>query len=172
MTRMQQLTAATAVVALGAWTAFSSGGSQAVVSAQTPAVRPADLVLTNGKIVTVEDAQPEVQAMAINGDTITALGTAQDISRYVGTNTKVIDLRGALATPGIMEAHAHFTGVGDAARNLKLAQANTWADIVRMVGEAAAKARPGEWIIGRGWHQEKWSTRLHRRSTASRYTTT
>ena len=126
------------------------------LAAQAPAPRPADLVLTNGKIVTVEDAQPEVQAMAVNGDTITALGSTAEIQRYVGPNTKVIDLRGALATPGLMESHAHFTGVGDAARNLKLADAKTWDDIVRMVGEAAAKARPGEWIIGRGWHQEKW----------------
>lgn len=158
MTKMQQLTAATAFVAIGGWLAMSATGSRGVVAAQTPATRPADLVLTNGKIVTVEDAQPEVQAMAINGDTITALGSAQEIGRYVGPNTKVIDLHGALATPGIMEAHAHFTGVGDAARNLKLAEASTWGDIVRMVGEAAAKARPGEWIIGRGWHQEKWAT--------------
>jgi len=153
----------TGVLGIGvaaAWALALSGTSapQAALSAQAPAVRPADLVLTNGKIVTVEDAQPEVQAMAVNGDTITALGSNAEIQRYVGPNTKVIDLNGARATPGLMEAHAHFTGVGDAARNLKLADAQTWDDIVRMVGEAAAKARPGEWIIGRGWHQEKWST--------------
>ncbi len=69
----------------------------------------------------------------------------------------MIDLKGALATPGFIDAHVHFTGVGEAARNLKLANARTWADIVRMVAEAAQKARPGEWILGRGWHQEKWS---------------
>ena len=63
-----------------------------------------------------------------------------------------------MATPGLMEGHAHFTGVGDAARNLKLAGVNSWDDIVRMVGDAASKARPGEWILGRGWHQEKWSS--------------
>ena len=51
----------------------------------------------------------------------------------------------------------HFTGVGEAARNLKLSTAKNWDDIVRMVAEAAKTARPGEWILGRGWHQEKWS---------------
>ena len=51
----------------------------------------------------------------------------------------------------------HFTGVGEAARNLKLGTAKNWDEIVRMVGDAAKKAKPGEWIIGRGWHQEKWS---------------
>lgn len=148
-----------AIVAGASWTLVRTARSiEPSVAAQAPAPRPADLVLTNGKIVTVEDAQPEVQAMAVNGDTVTALGSNQDIQRYVGPNTKVIDLKGALATPGLMEAHAHFTGVGDAARNLKLADVGSWDDIVRMVGEAAANARPGTWIIGRGWHQEKWSS--------------
>jgi predicted amidohydrolase YtcJ len=121
------------------------------------ATRPADLVLRNGKIVTVDDARPEAQAMAINGEAITALGSNQDIQAFVGPATRVIDLRGALATPGFIDAHVHFTGVGDAAKNLKLATAKNWDDIVRMVGEAAKKAKPGEWILGRGWHQEKWS---------------
>jgi len=124
--------------------------------AQTP-VRPADLVLRNGKIVTVDDAKPEAQAMAISGDTIVAVGSNQDIQPYVGGSTKVIDLKGALATPGFIDAHVHFTGVGDAAKNLKLATAKNWDEVVRMVGEAARKAKPGDWIIGRGWHQEKWS---------------
>jgi predicted amidohydrolase YtcJ len=120
-------------------------------------VRPADLVIRGGKIVTVDEAKPEAQAMAVSGDTIVAVGSNQEMQRYVGPNTKVVDLKGALATPGFIDAHTHFTGVGEAARNLKLATARTWDDIVRMVGEAAKKARPGEWIVGRGWHQEKWS---------------
>jgi predicted amidohydrolase YtcJ len=129
-----------------------------LTAGQAPsAVKPADLVLRGGKIVTVDDARPEVQALAANGDTIVALGSDQEMQRYIGPNTKVIDLKGALATPGLIDAHIHFTGVGEAARNLKLATAVNWDDIVRMVGEAARKARPGEWILGRGWHQEKWS---------------
>src|SRR5258707_47184 len=121
------------------------------------AVRPADLVIRGGKIVTVDEARPEAQAMAVSGDTIVALGSNQEMLRYVGPDTKVVDLKGALATPGFIDAHTHFTGVGEAARNLKLATARNWDDIVRMVGEAARKARPGDWILGRGWHQEKWS---------------
>lgn len=160
MTRVTRWGAVAVVAGAAAWwmTATRPAPGVVAVQAQTAAPRPADLVLTNGTIVTVSDQNPQVQAMAVNGDTITALGSNQDIQRYVGPSTKVIDLHGALATPGLMEAHAHFTGVGDAARNLKLADARTWDDIVRMVGEAAARARPGEWIIGRGWHQEKWSS--------------
>jgi predicted amidohydrolase YtcJ len=121
------------------------------------AVAAADLVLRNGRIVTVEDARPEAQALAVRGDTIVALGSNQDMAPYIGANTRVIDLGGALATPGFIDAHVHFTGVGEAARNLKLSTAKNWDDIVRMVADAAKTARPGEWILGRGWHQEKWS---------------
>lgn len=158
MTRAIRLGSIAVAATAAVWWMVAASSGPAAVQAQGQTPRPADLVLTNGTIVTVNDQLPEAQAMAVNGDTITALGSNQDIQRYVGPNTNVIDLKGALATPGLMEAHAHFTGVGDAARNLKLAEANTWDDIVRMVGEAAAKARPGEWIIGRGWHQEKWSS--------------
>src|SRR5450432_1467811 len=73
---------------------------------QAPApVAPADLVLRGGKIVTVDDARPEAQAMAVRGDTIAALGSDRDIQPYIGANTRVIDLKGALVTPGFIDAH-------------------------------------------------------------------
>lgn len=123
-----------------------------------PAVSPADLVVTNGKIVTVEDAQPEVQAIAIRADRIVDLGSREAMQRYVGPQTQVIDAAGQLVIPGFIEAHGHFTGVGEAQLNLKLAQAKTWDEIVSMVEAAAKTAKPGQWIYGRGWHQEKWTT--------------
>jgi len=123
----------------------------------SPPRQPADLVLRGGKIVTLDDVRPVVEALAVSGDTIVAVGPNPEIQAYVGPNTKVIDLKGALATPGFIDAHVHFTGVGEAARNLKLSTAADWDDIVRMVGDAAKRAKPGEWILGRGWHQEKWS---------------
>src|SRR5262249_24739677 len=105
-------------------------------------VRPADLVLRNGKIVTVDDAKPEAQAIAINGDTITAIGSNAEIQRYVGVSTRVVDLNGALATPGFIDAHVHFTGVGDAAKNLKLSPATGWNDILTITGHPPHHARP------------------------------
>jgi hypothetical protein len=117
----------------------------------------ADLILRGGRIVTVDSAKPEARALAVAGGVIVAVGDEQEIQPLVGPATRVIEMNGALAVPGFIDAHAHFTGVGQAARNLKLATAGSWDDIVRMVGDAAAKAKPGEWILGRGWHQEKWS---------------
>src|SRR5438874_10414490 len=112
---------------------------------QAPPIKPADLVLRSGKVVTVDEAKPAAEAIAVTAGTITAVGTNQDIQRYVGAATKVIDLKGALAVPGLIDAHTHFTGVGQAAMSLRLAKAKEWDDIVRMVADAAKTAKPGEW---------------------------
>jgi predicted amidohydrolase YtcJ len=119
-------------------------------------VEPADLVLTNGKFVTVDAERPEAEALAVRGDKIIAVGSAREIRAYVGRRTEVVDLGGQLAIPGFIEGHGHFLGVGEARMILDLTKARSWDDIVAMVGEAAKKAAPGEWILGRGWHQEKW----------------
>jgi hypothetical protein len=141
--------------------AASIVGAFAAVAAQNRAapVSPADLVLQGGKIVTVDDTRPVAEAIAVGGDTIVAVGPVAEIKPYIGPATKVIELKGALAVPGLIDGHVHFTGVGQAAMNLRLASAKEWLDIVNMVAEAAKKAKPGDWIIGRGWHQEKWAHR-------------
>jgi predicted amidohydrolase YtcJ len=162
MDRRMPLVIGTALLAAGGSFADTSARaahtSRSEIAAPQPALpKPADLVLRGGKIVTVDDARPQAEALAVIGDTIAAVGSNQDIQRYIGSNTRTIELKGALAVPGFIDAHAHFTGVGDAARNLKLSTAKDWNDIVRMVADAAKTARPGEWILGRGWHQEKWS---------------
>jgi predicted amidohydrolase YtcJ len=125
--------------------------------AQTAPVEPATLVLRNGKIVTVDAALPEAQAIAVRGDRIAAVGTNDSIQRYVGANTQVIDLKGQLAIPGLIESHGHFMGLGQSKMTLDLMDVKDWDEIVAMVGAAAKQAKPGEWIVGRGWHQEKWS---------------
>jgi predicted amidohydrolase YtcJ len=117
---------------------------------------PADLVLRNGKVVTVDAARPEAAAIAIRAGRIAAVGSNDEIAAYVGPSTEVIDLAGRLAVPGFVEAHGHFTGIGSALMQLRLENTKSWEEIVAMVGAAAAAAKPGEWIRGRGWHQEKW----------------
>ena len=118
----------------------------------------ADLVLTNGKIVTVDSLRPEAEAMAVTGGTITALGTSAEIDDYIGEATQVIDLDGKLAIPGFIEGHGHYMGLGRARMILDLTKVKSWEEIVAMVAEAAEEAEPGEWITGRGWHQEKWDS--------------
>lgn len=125
-------------------------------TAQAP---PADLVLTNGRIVTVDDGRPEAEAIAISKDRVQAIGTVAEIKAMTGPNTQVIDLQGQLAIPGFIESHAHFAGIGGAQLQLNLLNVDSWDKIVAMVAEAVSRARPGQWIYGRGWHQEKWTAR-------------
>jgi hypothetical protein len=127
--------------------------------AALPAVayaQPADLVLRNGKIVTMDPATPTAQFLAARGGRIVALGGSGDAQRWIGPNTRVIDLRGQLAIPGFIEGHGHLTGIGEYRQGLDLREARTWEDIVAQVARAAKQAKPGEWIVGRGWHQSKW----------------
>lgn len=118
--------------------------------------KKADLVLLGGKIVTMDAKQPAAEAVAVRGDRIVAVGTDKEISGLVGDATRVIQLKGRLAIPGFIEGHGHFVGLGQSMMMLDLRKAKSWDDIVKQVEEAALKATPGEWIIGRGWHQEKW----------------
>jgi predicted amidohydrolase YtcJ len=119
----------------------------------------ADLVLRNGKVVTLDAAKPQAEAIAITGGKIVAVGTNAQIAREIQPSTKVIDLNGRLAIPGFIEGHGHFMGVGESKLMLNLRDAKNWEQIVAMVAAAAKEARPGEWIVGRGWHQEKWDAR-------------
>jgi len=123
-----------------------------------PSIEPADLVLTNARIVTVDPAKPDAQALAVKGETIVAIGTAAEIAPYQGPATRVLDLGGRLAIPGFIEGHGHFTGIGEARMNLDLMHVRNWDEVIALVSGAVAKAKPGDWILGRGWHQEKWST--------------
>jgi hypothetical protein len=121
-----------------------------------PRVEPADLVLTNGHVATVDLAKPAAEAIAVRDGKVEAVGTVAEIKAYIGQKTEVIDLAGRFAMPAFTESHAHFMGVGAAKLNLELMQVRNWDEIVAMVADAAKKAQPGAWILGRGWHQEKW----------------
>jgi predicted amidohydrolase YtcJ len=128
------------------------------LTACQPNGEPASLVVTNARVVTVESAMPEAQAVAVRGDRIVDIGSRDSIQRYVGSGTEVVDAGGRLVLPGFIEGHGHFTGVGEAQLVLKLGSAKSWEEIVALVEAAARTAKPGAWIYGRGWHQEKWTT--------------
>jgi predicted amidohydrolase YtcJ len=120
--------------------------------------QPADLVLRNGRIVTVDDKRPEAQALAARGGILVAVGGNDEVASFIGPSTRVIDLAGALAIPGFIEGHGHFMGIGEAEMRLKLGTARSWEAIVKAVADAAEESEPGVWIAGGGWHQEKWDS--------------
>ncbi|MCU0357290.1 MAG: amidohydrolase [Cyclobacteriaceae bacterium] len=120
---------------------------------------PADTIFLGGTIYTVNDAQPVVEAIAVRGDFIIAVGTEQEVRQYEGKNTRVINLEGKTMTPGFIEGHGHFMGVGYNELNLDLMYVNSYDELIEKVKEAVEKARPGQWILGRGWHQDKWNVK-------------
>ena len=121
------------------------------------APKPADLVLLHGNLVTLEAKQPKAQALAVSGERIVAIGSDADIQPFIGKATQVLDLSGMTAVPGFIEGHGHFLELGDSLMQLDLTQAKDWDSILAMVAAAVKKAKPGDWIVGRGWHQEKWT---------------
>jgi predicted amidohydrolase YtcJ len=145
-----------AAVAAGLLAAVGLGAT--VASQGAPQAAPADLVLRGGRIVTLDERVPEAQALAVRNGAIVAVGSAADVARYIGPATQVINLAGRTAIPGFIEGHAHFNGVGENKMNLDLMNTKSWDEIVHQVALAVEKAKPGQWIIGRGWHQEKWTS--------------
>jgi hypothetical protein len=117
----------------------------------------ADLVLTNGNVVTIDAEKPIAAAIAITGDRITAVGSVEEIDAYIGDATEVIDLNGQTAIPGLIEGHGHYTSFGGSLMILDFRYAKSFAEIVSQVAGAVQETEPGEWIIGRGWHQDKWA---------------
>jgi predicted amidohydrolase YtcJ len=132
--------------------------SETLELAATPAVAPADLVLRGGKVATVDPALGNAEAIAVNGYQITAVGGNDEISAYIGPDTEVIELNGRFAMPGFIEGHGHYMSLGRARQILDLTKVNNWGEIVTMVAGAVDKSQPGEWIFGRGWHQDKWDS--------------
>jgi predicted amidohydrolase YtcJ len=116
----------------------------------------ADLVLHNGRVVTVDSGVPDGEAVAVLDGKILAVGSDAEMQAFVGSGTEMIDLEGQLAIPGFIDSHVHFSGIGTAQLQLKLMEVANWDEVVSMVAAAAAEAEPGELILGRGWHQEKW----------------
>jgi predicted amidohydrolase YtcJ len=117
---------------------------------------PADLVLYRGKVVTVDPAKPQAEAIASRGDRIIAVGSNSDMQPLIGPQTRVVDLGGRLAIPGFIEGHGHLMSLGHAQLHLDLTTARRWEDVVQLVADAAKTTGPGEWIIGDGWHQGRW----------------
>ncbi|MBA4302374.1 hypothetical protein SAMN03080617_01863 [Algoriphagus alkaliphilus] len=117
---------------------------------------PADQVFINGIVYTVDEANPKAEAVAVKDGLILAVGSTEEIQAYVGESTEVIDLQGKTMTPGFIESHAHLMGIGYNKLEIDLMYVKTYDELIEKIAEAAAKAQPGDWITGRGWHQDKW----------------
>ena len=114
------------------------------------------MVINNGIIYTMDDFYPLAEAVAIRDGKIIAVGSEYAVGSYIGSETKILDLNGKTMVPGLIEGHGHFMGLGYAKMRLDLSTVNNYDELVDMVADAVIEAEPGEWILGRGWHQSKW----------------
>lgn len=116
----------------------------------------ADYIIHNGPIYTVSN-QSNVEAVAIKADTILYVGTKSEAMSYASDDSEIIDLDGKTLIPGLIEGHAHIMGVGYNLLNVDLREAKSYDEVVAMVEERAKNTPEGQWILGRGWHQDKWN---------------
>jgi len=137
---------------------------------QAPApAPPADLVVTNGRIYTSDVNRPVVEAIAVRGGRVLFAGSNRAVTALAGPRTERIDLAGRTVIPGMVDAHAHLLGLGQALRTVDLVGTRSYDEVVARVAERARTARPGEWIRGRGWDQNDWSdTRFPTHAALSR----
>jgi len=118
---------------------------------------PADLILRGGHVITMNADLPRAEAVAIAGDRIVYVGDDAGVDAYRGSETRVVDLDGATAVPGLTDAHAHLMGTGRLKARVDVLGTTSYQQVLDAVTAAVARAQPGEWIVGRGWHQEKWT---------------
>jgi predicted amidohydrolase YtcJ len=143
------------------------GGALHGLRAQQPApppspeasARPADLVLSNGKIITVDERFTIAQAVAIRGDRIVAVGTNQEIARLAGADTKRIDLRGKAVTPGLIDNHMHLLRGGTTWRwEVRWDGVGSRKQALEMLRARAKEVAPGEWVYNLGgWAIEQFA---------------
>jgi predicted amidohydrolase YtcJ len=117
----------------------------------------ADLVLRGATVYTMDAKRPTAEAIAVSGNRIVAVGSNADVAPFVGSATKVLELAGHTVIPGFKESHGHFLNLGFARLNVNLVDAKSYQDVVDRVAAAVKTSKPGEWVIGRGWHQDKWT---------------
>ena len=162
MTSLRLLAAgAAALVAIGA----------ANAPAQRPAPAPADLILVNTKIYTVDDSHPFAEAMAVRGGRVAFVGSTHEALLLRGPSTQVLDLAGRTVIPGMVDAHAHLFELGTFLRDIDLTDTRSFEAIVARVGERVKSVPSGRWVIGRGWDQNKWGdTRFPTNDALSRVT--
>ncbi|WP_420583195.1 amidohydrolase [Reichenbachiella sp.] len=116
----------------------------------------ADLVLFNGNIYTLNETEPKAEAVAVTDGKIVYVGNNVNANQWVADTTQIVDLEGKTLTPGFIEGHGHLMGIGENLINLDLLNTKSYDEIIEMVKNKVNEVEDGEWILGRGWHQDKW----------------
>jgi predicted amidohydrolase YtcJ len=142
-----------------------------VAQAQRAAPAAADLIVTNARIYTVDDARPMAAALAVKDGRVQYVGSELEALALRGPSTRIVDACGNTVVPGIVDSHAHLLSLGFSLANVNLADTRSYDEVIRRVVERVPRTAPGRWIHGRGWDQNKWGdTRFPTHDTLSRAT--
>ncbi len=139
------------IITVAAWVLVSPVESESNSSTES-----ANLILFNGVIATLNPSFSIEQAVAIRNHQIISVGKNQEVLGHQGPGSQLIDLQGRFLMPGFIEGHGHFMSLGRSKQIIDLSQAKSWEEIVSKVAIAVDSSDEGQWIEGRGWHQEKW----------------
>jgi predicted amidohydrolase YtcJ len=118
----------------------------------------ASLAIVNARVWTGDSARPWAEGIAINGDTIVAVGSSAEVRKL--NAARVVDAKGGMVTPGFIDAHVHFVTGGFRLSSVQLRDAKTPEEFVRRIREFAATVPPGTWITGGDWDHELWGGTL------------
>jgi len=118
-------------------------------------MQAADWILWNARIYTQDPEQPEAEALAVVGETLAAVGPMEAVRAWQGPRTRILDLKGATVLPGLIDAHLHLEGYARLQMGVDV-DTPTLEEALARVARQAATRPPGEWIVGRGWLQERW----------------
>jgi predicted amidohydrolase YtcJ len=116
----------------------------------------ADLIVVNARIYTVDNARPMASAMAVRNGRVVFVGSDAEARTLAGAATRILDVQGRTVIPGMVDAHVHLLGLATSLRNVHLAGASSYDEVIRRVVERTRTMNPGEWVEGRGWDQNLW----------------
>ena len=121
--------------------------------------QPADMIIINGTVATVDNEFSISEAVAVRDGKIVYVGKSRVARRFIGEGTTVIKLNGQLVLPGLIDAHGHLHSLGEQLANLDINGTKSWEEIIERVQERVSTAKPGEWIVGGRWNQNEWPVR-------------
>jgi Predicted metal-dependent hydrolase with the TIM-barrel fold len=148
------LAALVAIIPLQTQSQAKSGAAQA--STRRATAGPADMIVVNGRVYTVDDSRPMVSAFAVKNGRILFAGSEREVRALADAKTRVLNVGGATVIPGMVDAHAHLVGLGTSLATVNLAGSQSYEEVIARVVARADDVKPGEWIFGRGWDQNRW----------------
>jgi predicted amidohydrolase YtcJ/DNA-binding transcriptional ArsR family regulator len=120
---------------------------------------PADLIVTGGHVYTVDDSRPAAQAFAVRNGVFAFVGSASEVMTLRGPSTRIVDLHGATVVPGLADAHGHLSGLGEFLHDADLVGSLSYEEAIARTVKHAGTVAKGEWVVGRGWDQNRWASK-------------